>query len=120
MNGILILAHGSREKETENTLEQIVEMLKVKADDCFIQTAFLQFSDTNLEKGLDLLVQKGINNITVVPYFLFEGVHIIEDIPNEINEYLEKNKSITIKMSKVLGVDQRLADILFDRIKESI
>lgn len=120
MKGILILAHGSREKSTENTLKEIVSMLKEMMNDYIIETAFLQFSDVNLEAGLDKLKSQGVNDIKVVPYFLFDGVHIREDIPGEINTYLENNKDIKISMGKTLGTDKRLAEILADRVKEAL
>lgn len=117
MNGILILAHGSREKHTEDTLKAVVEMVKEKVDG-IIETAFLQFSEKNLEYGLKSLIEKGVTHIKVVPYFLFEGVHICEDIPKEIEEFLGDYKGVTITMGKTLGNDPRLAEVLVDRINE--
>lgn len=120
MKGILILAHGSREKSTEDTLWKIVKMLKNEMNDYMIETAFLQFSESNLHTGLDKLKAHGVNDIKVVPYFLFDGVHIREDIPKEINEYLAKNKGIEITVGKTLGSDIRLAQILADRVRETL
>lgn len=120
MKGILILAHGSREKSTEDTLEEIIAMLEADIDDCIIEYAFLQFSEVNLQKGVDKLVQKGVKDIKIIPYFLFEGVHIREDIPKEIEEYLKNNPEIKISLGKTLGADKRLAAILLDRVKESV
>ncbi|MFQ9617091.1 MAG: sirohydrochlorin chelatase, partial [Clostridium butyricum] len=54
----------------------------------------------------------------VVPYFLFSGVHIREDIPKEIEEYIADKPGIKISMGNTLGEDPRLADVLADRIKE--
>lgn len=120
MNGILVLAHGSREKSTENTLNQIVKMLKDLMGDYVIETAFLQFSQTNLQVGLDKLIAKGINDIKVIPYFLFDGVHIREDIPSEIKDYLENNEDVKITLGKTLGTDIRLAQILADRVMAAL
>lgn len=118
MKGILILAHGSREVATEDTLKEVVSQLKTMVDVELLETAFLQFSEINLEKGLDNLVEKGANEITVIPYFLFEGVHIREDIPGEIEDYLKGKDKVKVTMGKTLGSDRRLAEILADRIKE--
>lgn len=120
MKGILILAHGSREKETELTLAQITKMVKEKLEDVMIETAYLQFSDVNLEKGLDKLIAKNVTEIKVIPYFLFSGVHIREDIPKEIEEYLVNKPNVKITMGNTLGADSRLADILVDRISEAL
>ena len=119
MKGILILAHGSREKQTENTLHQIIDLLQKKTVNTIIGKAFLQFSEINLEKGLDLLVKKGASEIVIIPYFLFDGIHIREDIPKEIEEYKKGNPDIKVSLGKTLGVDERLVDILLDRVGEN-
>jgi sirohydrochlorin ferrochelatase len=118
MKAILVLAHGSREKQTQDTLEKITEMTKAQLPNSIIETAYMEFCDINLEKGLNILVEKGAKEIVVVPYFLFEGIHIREDIPGEIKEYLKKHPNVTVTMGKTLGADPRLADVLADRIRE--
>lgn len=120
MKAILILAHGSREKQTLDTLEIITDMTKVQLPNVMIETAYMEFCEVNLEKGLDILVSKGATEIVVVPYFLFEGIHIREDIPGEIKEYLKVHPGVTVTMGKTLGADPRLADILADRIREAL
>lgn len=120
MKGVLILAHGSRERETELTLKKIVEITQSKLEDVIIETAYLQFSEVNLVKGLDNLVAQGIVDIKIVPYFLFAGVHIREGIPKEIEEYLKDKPNIKITMAETLGGDPRMADILVDRIGETL
>jgi sirohydrochlorin ferrochelatase len=120
MKGILILAHGSREKETEKTMDKIAEMVFAKLPETLIETAYLQFCSKNLETGLNSLIQKGVDNIHVVPYFLFYGIHIREDIPAAINEYLKKRPDVKVTMGETLGVDERLADILADRIRQAL
>lgn len=118
MKAILILAHGSREKKTLDTLEKITQMTKDQLPEVLIETAYMEFCEINLEKGLDILVGKGAKEIVVVPYFLFEGIHIREDIPREIEEYLKDHQDIKVTMGNTLGADARLADILADRIRE--
>lgn len=115
MDGVLIIAHGSREKQTENTFETVVAMAKKKVS-IPLEIAYMEFSKNNIANGFDTLIAKGVDNIKVVPYFLFSGIHIREDIPNEIAEYLKSHEGITIKMGETLGVDERLADLLAERI----
>jgi sirohydrochlorin ferrochelatase len=117
MTGVLILAHGSREKETEATLAQIVSLLKEKLQLDKIESAFLQFSEPNVERGLAQLISQGVTDIKVVPYFLFAGVHIKEDIPKAIREFNKSCPQVKITMGETLGADPRLADVLADRVK---
>lgn len=120
MKAILILAHGSRETKTMETLQKITDMTKAQLADVMLETAYMEFCDINLEKGLDMLIAKGADDITVVPYFLFEGIHIREDIPGEIKEYIEKHPGIKVNLGNTLGADPRLADVLADRIREAL
>lgn len=115
MNGVLIIAHGSREKKTEETFLAVVEMAKAKVE-IPLEIAYMEFSPNNIETGLNALVAQGVDAIKLVPYFLFSGIHIREDIPKEIEEFLQKNKNVTITMGETLGVDSRIADVLADRI----
>lgn len=125
MKGIIILAHGSREKSTEDTLKKIVEMMQNNLDNYaveygFMEYGFMEFSEKSIECGLDSLVAKGLKEIVAIPYFLFDGIHIREDIPEELAKYVEKHPEVTIQMGKTLGADARLAEVLADRVKEVI
>ena len=123
MKGVLIIAHGSRAKETEATLEAVLSMVKAKLfgqpdqPETAIECAFMEFSDRTVEKGISTLSAKGVTEIKVVPYFLFTGIHIKEDIPNMVAECAVNFPSVKITMGKPLGGDERLADILVDRIR---
>jgi sirohydrochlorin ferrochelatase len=118
MTGILLLAHGSREGDTEATMQQITAYVKETLQNDMVAEAYLQFRDRNLEKGLLSLAGRGADTIVVIPYFLFEGVHIKEDIPAELDAFRKNHPGITVTFSKTLGADRRLADIVADRVRE--
>lgn len=120
MKAVLVLAHGSRNKETEQVLNWILEGVQAKAQIALIEGAFLQFSEKDLEAGIVALKEKGATDITIVPYFLFEGVHITEDIPEEIEKMKAKYPELHIQLGQILGADMRLVDILVDRIAEAV
>ena len=117
MKGILVIAHGSRAKETEATLEAVLSMVKSKLDEIPVERAFMEFSERTVKKGVSALAAKGVTEIKIVPYFLFMGIHLKEDIPNMAAECAAGFPGITITMGEPLGVDERLADIIIDRIK---
>ena len=114
--GVLVVAHGSRARETEETLVSILEVVKEKMPTAIIEHAFMEFSDKTLESGIASLVAKNVSEIKVVPYFLFAGIHLKEDIPAMLNECVAKHRGIKWSMEEPLGFDRRLAEILVDRI----
>lgn len=118
MKGIMVLAHGSRVKETTDTIESIVKMVKEKigGSDMPIEIAYMELCAPDIPTTVKKLVDMGVDEIKVVPYFLFKGIHIKEDIPNELKAALEGHENIKVTMGETLGADPRLADILADRI----
>jgi sirohydrochlorin cobaltochelatase len=53
-----------------------------------------------------------------MPYFLHRGAHIKRDIITNINATLEKYRFQNVFMTKHLGVDERLVDLIVERVKE--
>lgn len=118
MQGVLILAHGSRRVETETILNSLVKKVREKTGGTPVESAYLQFSEQNLEAGTEQLFKKGATSIRVIPMFIFDGIHVTQDIPEELERLAVKYPGISISMSRHLGDDDRIADIIVDRIHE--
>ena len=118
MKGILIIGHGSREKSVERTLEAVVEMVQAKLPEKLFEIAYMALGQQTIPSGLTTLIEQGAGEITVVPYFLFNGIHLRKDIPEMIKAYQQAHPHVKIVMSRPLGADERLAAILVDRIQE--
>jgi sirohydrochlorin ferrochelatase len=118
MNGILILAHGSKRFETEQILNSLVKKVIEKSGENLVYPSYLQFSEQNLEVGIEYLINKGATKIKVMPMFLFNGIHVTEDIPNELNAIKAKHPGIDIRLTGFIGDDDRIADIIIDRVRE--
>lgn len=118
MDGILIIAHGSRAKATETTMATIVKMVRAKLPQVAVEIGYgyMEFCEMTIEKGLEKLVNDGATRIKAVPYFLFDGMHIKEDIPGILEKFRAEYPQIAVELAPTLGADERLADILVDRI----
>lgn len=117
MKGVLVIGHGSRAKETEATLETVLSMVKEQMPAAIIEYAFMELSERTVDKGIAALVDQGITEIKVVPYFLFMGIHLKEDIPQIMAECAAKFPELKVTIGEPLGADRRLAEILVDRIE---
>jgi len=115
MEAILILAHGSREKQTEVDFLNMIEEIRVRTGKD-VEAAFMEFSPRDITHGLSSLVDHGATRIRIIPYFLFSGVHIRKDIPEEIAAFRKDHPDLEINLEAVLGADSRLVDILADRV----
>lgn len=117
-SGVIILGHGSKAPEALETLKRIAEMVKSALHGAEVEIASLQFNKPDLPEAIEATVAKGAKRIVIIPLFLYNGIHMQEDIPAVINEMKEKYPGLEIVMAKNLGADNRIVDVLLDRIKE--
>lgn len=118
MTGILVLGHGSRSQEANESLVTICDMIKEQGEFTLVQPAYMEHCDPNLKQGVESLLEKGAKKILLMPFFLYRGIHLKEDIPNELAEIKEEYPDLEIVMTPHLGIDKRLAEIAVERIKE--
>ena len=118
-SGVILLAHGSRRDGANDVMDQLVGMVREASDFTKVNSAFLQFSRPTLQEALKEQVDQGIKEVTVMPVFLFNGIHLSEDIPQILEQEKEKYPSVKILTAKALGMDRRIAEIVKDRIKEA-
>lgn len=123
MKGIIIIAHGSRKPETKAVFKQIManfeqELKKESLPISAVDYCFLEFAEPNLKQTLGEFAKNGIDDIKVIPYFLFEGTHTLEDIPAIIEGFCQENPHIKVSLGRVLGYDERLVQILMHRVRQ--
>ncbi|SDJ80396.1 sirohydrochlorin chelatase [Natronincola ferrireducens] len=120
--GLFVLAHGSKAKEADDILKEIIAMLEERNKEEFPLLGFgsLQISKPSFHEGIDELVNKGAEEIVIVPMFLFQGNHIKYDIPEELDQVKEKYPAIKFIMAKHIGADRRVAEIVKERGKEAL
>lgn len=114
---IIVLGHGSKAPQALITLKRYGELVKTASGCEIVEIASLQFNKPDLPEALDTVISQGATRIIIVPLFLYNGIHMQEDIPAVIAEEKAKNPSVEITLADNLGADNRIVDIVMDRIK---
>ena len=114
-HAVLIVAHGSKVKETNSTMEMYTEALKRKAPETQFEKAYLQLMTPSVETAIDALYEKGIRELTVFPFFLFQGNHILEDIPAVLSQLKLKYSDLKIEFLNNIGYDEALVELILRR-----
>lgn len=115
---IIVLGHGSKAPQAFETLQKYGEMVRAKSCGEIVEVASLQFNQPDLPEALGRVVKQGATRVVIVPFFLYNGIHLQEDIPAVIAGEKDKNPDVEIVLANHLGHDQRLVDIVMDRIEE--
>ncbi|MEK7824976.1 MAG: CbiX/SirB N-terminal domain-containing protein [Nitrospirota bacterium] len=115
---ILLLGHGSSLEDANESLHGVVRMIKAVNDCYIVEAAFLTLARPSISEGIESCIGKGAERIVVIPYFIYMGTHVKEDIPNEINAAKKKHPEIEIIIGNHLGVHRKLIEIVLERVEE--
>ena len=72
----------------------------------------MELCSPNIPDTIDAMYKNGIRDLIVVPYFLFRGIHIKEDIPGILKEVKVKYVDLKISLAEPIGYNNIIADIL--------
>lgn len=117
---ILLMAHGSRIAEANDAARQVAAMVQKMTGYDIVEVAFRELHEPNIQQGIDACVAKGAQRILLMPYFLFMGAHVQHDLPEEIEEAQKRHPGLQMEMGPHLGVHQKLAEVVVDRIAEGL
>jgi len=121
MKALLLVAHGSRRKKSN---EEVIDMANKLKKHCLgdfdiVNPAFLELAEVLIPDGIKQCVNDGATSIIVLPYFLNSGRHVIEDIPEIVNAEKEYYPDVAIKISSHLGASEMMMDILVSTANKS-
>ncbi|HEY6837247.1 MAG TPA: CbiX/SirB N-terminal domain-containing protein [Geobacteraceae bacterium] len=117
---ILLLAHGSRIAEANDAVHEIAALVQNMTDFEIVEVAFREQHLPNIQAGIDTCVAKGAQRILLIPYFLYLGAHVLEDLPAELEEGRLRHPGVEMEMGRHLGVHRKLAEVVVERIAESL
>ena len=114
MKALLLIAHGSRRQQSNEEVVLLADKLKKNCADQYhiIHAGFLELAETLIPDGIKKCVDDGATSIVVLPYFLNSGRHVIEDIPEIVNETKPLYPQTDIKIAPHLGASELMMDLL--------
>lgn len=116
--GVVIIAHGSKRKEANDEIITMVKMIQERDQNNIYQAAFMQFDAIDLSQAVQYVLDRGVQKVVIVPYFLVTGNHISVDIPELIKTEKQKHPDIEFLIARHLNGHPALVDIVLDRIRE--
>ena len=117
---VLVVAHGSRSNDAVAEFEKVVGLVRTKISESVVKGAHMELAEPDIATATKELADEGVKEIVVVPYFLFMGNHIKQDIPDIINEQRLLYPQIKFKLGKPFGADSLIAELLEKRIIETV
>ncbi|KNA15620.1 hypothetical protein SOVF_096610 [Spinacia oleracea] len=115
-DGVIIVDHGSRRKESNLLLNEFVLMFKSKTGYPIVEPAHMELADPSIKDAFNSCVQQGANRVIISPFFLFPGRHWHQDIPSLADAAALEHPGINYLVTAPLGLHEFLVDVVKDRI----
>lgn len=111
--GLVLVAHGSREREWARPFERIAALLRDKLPATAIGLAFLEHGPS-LEEVVAALVAKGAGSIRVVPVFLGQGGHVKQDLPRLVASAARGD--VKLRLDPAIGEQAQIVEAIASAI----
>ncbi len=118
MKALLIIAHGSRRKESNEEVLRLANRIKENSGPAFneVMCSFLEISSPLVDSAIADLVDAGATEIKVFPYFLSAGTHVVNDIPRMIKEERENYPDVHFEILPHMGALQGISTLILSQI----
>lgn len=106
-------AHGTRSRAGQETIRTVLDQVRAAAPDLDVREAYVDVHGPFLTEVVDGLSLREGQGAVVVPLLLAGGYHVYHDIAQAIAGH------DGVKAAPALGPDQRLIDIVMERLREA-
>lgn len=113
---VLLIGHGSTDKNAHDAFVFTAETIRPRYRQ--VHYCFLELDSPNIEAGIATAIAGRPKVILMMPYFLHKGAHIKRDVLQDINAALTKHDFNQAYLSRHLGVDEKLVNLILERASE--
>ncbi len=120
MDGILLAGHGSLRADSARTMGAVAEALRTKQTTYLIDTGFLNYGSPNVFETTARLVDRGVSQLTVQPYFLAAGQYVLQDLGVQVTRLRCQHPGTVFDVAPVLGEHPIILDMLQGKIRANM
>lgn len=113
---VMVIGHGSKDPNAQLSLNYVVDGLKEEYRN--VSRCFLEIEQPDIFEGIKNCEQNKPEVLVIVFYFLHEGAHVKTDINNDLKPALEKADLKKVCVTKHLGTDDKMIDLIIERARE--
>jgi sirohydrochlorin ferrochelatase len=114
MKALLIVAHGSRREASNEEIRELTGRIEAQAGARYdiVDCAFLELAQPSIPDGIQCCINRGADEVVVLPYFLSAGRHVAEDIPNDVKLKQDEHPEVNIRIAPYVGGLEGIAGLM--------
>ena len=115
--GMIVLGHGSRRREVGEAFTAMVGRVARRVDGATVLPAFFSLGEPTLADQVGVLAGEGCSRIVIMQYFLYNGVHIEQDIPAMIADLRGTHPGLEFVVLPTLENDPAMERLVAERLR---
>lgn len=114
MKALLLVAHGSRRTESNQEIRQLAALAAQQSGEeyAYVRAAFLELAEPSIPAGIQQCIDQGADDITIMPFFLSAGRHVVTDVPELVRGKQREYPNIAMRMAPYLGVSELMPALI--------
>jgi sirohydrochlorin cobaltochelatase len=102
---LVLFAHGARAASWAVPFQRLRELTAQRRPDVSVSLAFLELMTPSLPDEVEVLVARGVREVTVVPIFLGQGGHLLRDLPLLLERLRASHPEVHFSTVPAVGED---------------
>jgi sirohydrochlorin cobaltochelatase len=102
---LILFAHGARAASWALPFQRLRELTARQKPEVAVSLAFLELMTPSLPDEVEVLVARGVREITVVPVFLGQGGHLLRDLPALLEKLRAAHPEVRLSSVPAVGED---------------
>jgi sirohydrochlorin ferrochelatase len=115
----LLIAHGSRRPEANRDLVDLAFAIRGRTHYPIVEVAYLEVVEPTIPQGARRCVEQGATRVSLLPYFLSAGAHVVEDLERIRADLALEFPAVRFVLCRPLSQHPLLIEIVVDRLKEA-
>jgi len=114
MQALLIVAHGSRRAQSNDEIRALAVKVGEQSGETYgyIGSAFLELAEPSIPDGIQQCIDQGATDVTIMPFFLSAGRHVVNDVPELVRAKQQANPQVRVRMAPYLGVSGLMPSLI--------
>jgi len=115
--GIIVVDHGSRRAASNEWLDLVVSQFRAASENGIVEPAHMELAEPTIGQAYDRCVDQGANLVVVSPFFLLDGRHWTEHLPELSAAAQRRHPQTDFIVAAPIGAHPLLAKVMLSRIE---
>lgn len=118
--GLLLVGHGTRDQAGMAEVRTLTGRVAESVAPWPVEIGFIELAEPTIGGAFKRLVERGVQDVRVVPLLLFAAGHAKTDLPRAIRDASDVHKNVEVSIAPPFELDERIRSLSQRRFDEAL